>query len=69
MRESQMKEAKQQMKEKAKELAKAKVGASKSRLGGAMAVSNRLIMIFPLKIAKNLFFAKEWNEHVLTPSN
>lgn len=39
MRETQMKEAKQQMKEKAKELAKARSATGKSRLGGAMAVS------------------------------
>ena len=43
MRETQMKEAKQQMKEKAKELAKARSATGKSRLGGAMAVSFFLI--------------------------
>ena len=40
MRETQMKEAKQQMKEKAKELAKARSATGKrGGIGGAMAVS------------------------------
>ena len=42
MRETQMKEAKLQMKEKAKELAKAKAASGKGRLGGAMSVSQPL---------------------------
>ena len=46
MRETQMKEAKQQMKEKAKELAKARSATGKSRLGGAMAVSVFNFMIW-----------------------